>query len=243
MKNLFVLLTVVSVLAGCATAPDNSAALQARKDTIAAVSKVEIFYNGDDELVVIDAGGSGMAGMGGLFGPIGQLMAIGADAASKLSVAERAEARSKEFTAAVKGGTSPRTLNQQFAEKLATHIQATGREVKITPIPRAKGELAIAFPEVAVTPGYTALLVRITTGYGAVDALSSYRPTIVIEQSLKNVERRNVYFDIYKADIGEPNYMMYGTLLEQHVAAHEGLRQGLVAVADPVSRRMFAAKN
>lgn len=239
MKKLLALSTVIAMLVGCAAAPDNSA-LMARKEAVAAVSKVEIFYNGQDELAVIDRGGSSMTGMAGLFGPVGMLMALGADAGSKLTMAERAEARSKAFTAAVDQGTSPRTLNQQFAESLASRIRATGREVRLTPTKRISGDLSKStFPETQFTAGYTPLVVRITTGYGASDAMSMYRPIIVVEQSLKNGDPTRVHQNIYRSQRDEPSYMRYDSLLEQHAAAHEGLRQGLAAAVDPVYQRMF----
>jgi hypothetical protein len=87
VKRLISLLTIAVVLTGCATGPDK-AALQARKQALANITRMEIFYNGKDELAVVDGGGSSITGLGGLLGPIGLLAAVGADADSKHTLAE-----------------------------------------------------------------------------------------------------------------------------------------------------------
>lgn len=240
MKKLLASIIAAVVLSGCATGPDK-AALKAREDALAKISKVEIFYNGKDELVVIDGGGSSMTGMAGLFGPVGMLVALGADAASKLTLAERAEARSKEFTEMIGQGDSAQTLNRQFAEELANRIRAGGREVKTTPIQRKGGDLAISkMPDAQLTPGYAPLFLRITTAYGAKDALSSYRPVIVIDHALKQHDgETSVYQNTFSARDGEPTYMAYATLLSQSKEAHDGLRRGLLDAADKVYTSVF----
>lgn len=243
MKKLIALFSAAIVLAGCASGPDK-AALQARKEALATISKIEIFYNGKDELGVIDGGGSSMTGMAGLFGPIGLLVAVGVDAGSKLTLAERAEARSKEFTAMIGKSETAQTLNRQFAEELATRIRASGKEVKITPVQRIKGgDLASSkIPDIQFTPGYAPLFLRITTGYGAKDALSSYRPVIVIEQALKrDGQEKTLYQNTFTSPTDEPTYMAYSTLLERNKEAHDGLRRGMVNAADTVYKSMFVA--
>ena len=242
MKKLIALLTAAMVLAGCATGPDK-VALQARKDALEKIAKIEIFYNGSDELVVLDGGGSSMTGIAGLFGPIGLLVALGADASSKLTMAERAEVRSREFTVTVGKSGSEQTLNRQFAEELAAPMRAIGKEVKITPIQRIKdkdlGREEI--PDVQITPGYAPLILRITTGYVAKDALSSYRPIIVIEQALKrDGQEKPLYKNTFTSPIEAPSYMSYSTVLEKSKEAHNGLRRGMVSAADAVYKSIFA---
>lgn len=240
MKKTIALLTAALVLVGCAAGPDK-VALQARKEALAKISKVEIFYNGKDELAVIDGGGSSMTGMAGLFGPIGLLVALGADAGSKLTLVERAGARSKEFTAVIGKSETAQTLNRQFAEEVATRIRASGKEVKITPVGRFNGDLASSkIGDAEFTPGYAPLFLRITTGYGAKDALSSYRPVIVIEQALKrDSQEKTLYQTAFTSPTGEPTYMAYSTLLERNKEAHDGLRRAMINAADAVYKSMF----
>jgi hypothetical protein len=243
MKKLIALFTASIVLAGCAAGP-NKAALQARKEALATISKVEVFYNGKDELGVIDGGGSSMTGLAGLFGPIGLLVAVGADAGSKLTLTERAAARSKEFTTVIGKSETAQTLNHQFAEELAARIRASGKEVKITPIQRIKGGALASnrLPDAEFTPGYAPLFLRITTGYGAKDALSSYRPVIVIELALKrDSQAMTVYENTFTSPADEPTYMTYSTLLGRHREAHDGLRRGMVNAVDAVYKSMFVA--
>ena len=240
MKKLWALFIAALLLAGCASGPD-TAALDSRKTELATMPKIEIFYNDKDELVVMDGGGSSMAGLGGIFGPVGMLFALGADAASKLTLAERAEARSKEFSALVSKSETAQTLNRQFAEELATRIRAGGKEVKVTPVQRIKGDLGSAsMPDASFTAGYAPLVLRITTGYGAKDATSSYRPIIVIEQALKrDGQQKALYQNTFTSPGDEPNYMAYSSLLERNKEAHDGLRRGMVNAADAIYKSMF----
>lgn len=240
MKKLLGLLTVALLLVGCATKPD-TASLDSRRAALATMPKIEIFYNDKEELVVIDSGGSSMAGMAGIFGPIGMLVALGADAASKLTFAERAETRSKEFTALVGKSETPQTLNRQFVEELAARIRAGGKEVKVTPVQRIKGDLDSGnMPDASFTDGYAPLVLRITTGYGATDALSRYKPVIVVEQALKrDGQEKALYRSTFTSPADEPNYMAYSTLLERNKEAHDGLRREMVNAADLIYKSMF----
>lgn len=240
MKKLLALLTVVLLLAGCATKPD-TAALDSRRAALATMPKIEIFYNDKEELVVIDGGGSSMVGMAGIFGPLGMLAVLGADAASKLTFAERAAARSKEFTALIGKNETAQNLNRQFAEELAARIRGGGKEVKVTPIQRIKGDLGSGnMPDASFTDGYAPLVLRITTGYGATDALSRYRPIIVIEQALKrDGQEKALYQSTFTSPANEPNYLAYSSLLERHKEAYDGLRREMVNAADPIYRSMF----
>lgn len=240
MNKFIALFAVAIVLTGCAAGPDK-AALQTRKEALTTISKVEIFYNDKDELVVMDGGGSTMAGMAGIFGPVGMLVALGADATSKLTLAERAEARSKEFTALVGKSETAQTLNRQFAEELASRMRAGGKEVKVTPVQRIKGDLASAnMPNASFTAGYAPLVLRITSGYGAKDALSRYKPIIVIEQTLKrDGQEKALYRNTFTSPADEPTYMAYSSLLERNKEAHDGLRRAMVNAADAVYQSMF----
>lgn len=238
MEKLIPLFLVAAFAAGCATGPDK-AALQARKDATSKLPKIELLYNEQDELAVMDLGGSNMTGMAGLLGPIGLLVAVGVDAGSKLSMAERTEKRSKEFTAAVQKDSPALGLNKQFAEQLADRIRAGGREFKLTPTKRATGALAkMSTPDTPIDPDYAPLTVRITTGYGAKDATSSFQPLITVEYQLKKDEKV-VYQSSFVKRPGEPTYFTYGALLDQRVAARQGLAQGLTSSVDSIYRGLF----
>lgn len=239
MKKLIALISIAALAAGCATGPDK-AALQARKDATSKLPKIELLYNEQDELVVMDLGGSSMTGMAGLLGPIGLLVAAGVDAGSKLSMAERAEKRSKEFTTAVQKDAPAQGLNKQFAEQLADRIRAGGREVKVTPTKRAIGALSkMSTPDALVNPDYAPLIVRITAGYGAKDATSSFQPTITVEYQLKKDDKAIVYQSSYVKRPDEPTYFTYAALLDQPAAARQGLALGLTSAVDPIYRGLF----
>lgn len=240
MKKIIALISAVA-LVGCATnnGPDK-AALQARKDATNNLPKIELLYNEQDAFEVLDLGGSNMTGLSGLFGPIGMLVAMSVDAGSKLSMADRAEQRSKEFTAAIQKDSPQKGLNKQFAEQLADRIRAGGREVKVTPTKRAIGGLSkMSTPDAQASTDYAPLIVRITTGYGAKDATSSFQPLITIEYQLKKDEKTIVYQDSYVKRPEEPTYFTYGALLDQHIAARQGLTLGLTSGIDPIYRKLF----
>jgi hypothetical protein len=227
------------LLSSRGTGPDK-AALQARKDATNKLPKIELLYNEQDDLVVMDLGGSNMTGMAGLLGPIGLLMAAGIDASSKLSMAERTEKRSKEFTSVVQKNATGGGLNRQFAEQLASRIRAGGREVKVTPTKRAIGALSkMSTPDTQPSPDYAPLVIRITTGYGAKDATSSFQPFIDIGYQLKNAEKIVVYQSSYVKRPDQPSYFTYDALLTQHAAAREGLVLGLAGAVDSVYRGLF----
>ncbi len=162
------------------------------------------------------------------------------DATSKLSMAERTEKRSKEFTVAVQKDAPAPGLNKQFAEQLAERIRAGGREVKVTPTKRATGALSrMSTPDALINPDYAPLTVRITTGYGAKDATSSFQPMITIEYQLKQDEKVVVHQSSYVKRPDEPTYFTYGALLDQHAAARQGLTVGLTSAVDPIYRGLF----
>ncbi|MFX5793818.1 hypothetical protein ABTD98_22375, partial [Acinetobacter baumannii] len=69
--------------------------------------------------------------MSGAFGIFGLVAGLALDASSKLSFADRAAARSKEFTALLKDKGTP-DINAAQAEYLAGLIRKSGREVIVT---------------------------------------------------------------------------------------------------------------
>ncbi|MBT2334676.1 hypothetical protein J7E49_12260 [Variovorax paradoxus] len=240
LKKLTSLLAAAALLAGCA-ANISQPALQARQDATRSAAKVELIYNEEDQLIVTDGGGSGLTGFAGLLlGPIGALVALSIDTNSRMTMAARTDQRSKEFTAAVKNSGMVMTLNRQFAERLAARLRESGREVKLTPFMRATGQLAeMKVAELQPTHGYSTLILRITTAYGAADATSSFKPFISVEQLLRNEQQSVVHQTTHTADVTEPTYFLYEGLLKDTAGAHEGLKHGLDRIVQSAYAGMF----
>lgn len=238
MKTLVSLLAAAALLAGCATNTPEPAP-QVRHDATRSITKIELVYNAQDQLSVMDGGGSAIVGWAGVFGPVGTLVALGVEVGTRVTMASRIERRSKEFTAAVKNsGAMP--LNRQFAEQLAARLRTSGREVKLTPAARVDGELArMQVPGFQSTPGYSTLIVRVTTTYGAPDMTSSFRPFVAIEQSLRDEQQAVLHQTTHTSDLEEPAYLAYDGLLQDTAKAQDGLRQGLFRIVQPAYAGMF----
>ncbi|QFZ85352.1 hypothetical protein GFK26_22585 [Variovorax paradoxus] len=239
LKTLTSLLVAAALLSGCA-ANSVAPALQTRHDATRSIEKVEVIYNAQDQLIVTDGGGSGLTGFAGFFGPIAALLAISADTGSRMTMAARTDQRSKEFTAAVKNSGATMALNRQFAERLAARLRESGREVKLTPFMRATGEHAqMQVQELPPTPGYSTLILRITTSYGAADATSSFKPYVWVEQLLRDEKQSVVGQTLQVADVSEPTYLLYDGLLKDTAGAREGLKRGLDQIVQPAYVEMF----
>ncbi|MDQ0591346.1 hypothetical protein [Variovorax paradoxus] len=238
MKTLVSLLFSAALLAGCATSTPEPAP-EVGHDATRSITRIELVYNEQDQLSVMDGGGSAIMGWAGVFGPVGTLVALGVEVGTRVTMASRIERRSKEFTAAVKNsGAMP--LNRQFAEQLAARLRAGGREVKLTPAARVDGELArMQAPGFEPTPGYSTLLVRVTTTYGAPDMTSSFKPFVAIEQSLQDEQQAVLHQTTHTSDLEEPAYLAYDGLLQDTAKAQEGLRQGLAGIVQPAYAGMF----
>jgi len=239
LKTLTFLLVAAALLSGCAA---NSVAPvpQTRHDATRSIEKVEVIYNAQDQLIVTDGGGSGLTGFAGFLGPLAALLAISVDTNSRLTMAARTDQRSKEFTAAVKNSGATMALNRQFAEQLAARLRDSGREVKLTPFMRATGEHAqMQVQELQPTPGYSTLILRITTTYGAADATSSFKPYVWVEQLLRDEKQSVVGQTLQVADVSEPTYLLYDGLLKDTAGAREGLKRGLDQIVQPAYVEMF----
>ena len=239
LKALFFLLVAAALLSGCAT---NTAAPvpPTRHDVARSIEKVELIYNQEDQLIVTDGGGSGLTGFAGFLGPLAALVAISVDTNSRLTMAARTDQRSKEFTAAVKNSGVTMGLNRQFAERLAARLRDSGREVKLTPFFRATGEHAqMQVQELQPTPGYSTLILRITTSYGAADATSSFKPYVWVEQLLRDEKQSVVGQTLQVADLSEPTYLLYDGLLKDTAGAREGLKRGLDQIVQPAYVSLF----
>jgi len=239
LKALISLLVAAALLSGCATSTSQPA-LQTRHVATRSIEKVELVYNEEDQLIVTDGGGSGLTGFAGFLGPIGALLALSIDTNSRMTMAARTDQRSKEFTAAVKNSGATMALNRQFAERLAARLRDSGREVKLTPFMRATGQLAeMQVRELQPTPGYSTLILRITTAYGASDATSSFKPYVSVEQLLRNEKQSVVHQTTQISDVSEPTYFLYEGLLKDTAGAHEGLKQGLDRIVQQAYVGMF----
>lgn len=239
-KTLTVLLLTV-FLSGCAMSTTQIAA-QSHHAT-RTIDKIELIYNEADQLIVTDGGGSGLTGFAGLLGPIGAIVALTIDTSSRMGMTDRTDRRSKEFTAAVRSNGTPMSLNRQFAERLALRLRESGREVKVTPFLRAIGQAnEMRILELQPTPGYSTLILRITTAYSAADATSSFKPFVLIEQLLRNEQQEVVHQASSFADTPEPLYFTYDSLLKDTNAAHAGLKFGLDQVVQPAFASMFDDK-
>jgi hypothetical protein len=239
LNMLTLLLVAAALLSGCAT-NTSQPAMKARYEAARSIEKVELIYNEEDQLIVTDGGGSGLTGFAGLLGPIGAILALTIDTNSRMTMAARTDQRSKEFTAAVRNSGATMTLNRRFAERLAARLRDSGREVKVTPFMRATGQLAeMQVPELRPTPGYSTLILRITTAYGASDATSSFKPFVLVEQLLRNEQQAVVHQTSSFADVTEPTYFLYEGLLKDTAGAHQGLRQGLDRIVQPAYAGMF----
>jgi len=239
LKTLIFLLVAAALLSGCA-ANTVAPVLQTRNDATRSIEKVEVIYNAQDQLIVTDGGGSGLTGFVGFLGPIAALLALSVDTNSRMTMAARTDQRSKEFTAAVKNSGAPMALNRQFAERLAARLRHSGREVKLTPFMRATGETAqMQVQELQPTPGYSTLILRITTSYGAADATSSFKPYVWVEQLLRDEKQSVVGQTLQVADVSEPTYLLYDGLLKDTAGAREGLKRGLDQIVQPSYVAMF----
>lgn len=237
MKRVISLCTVTVMLAACA-----GGSKQAANEEPEPLShpRVEIVYNAKSELVVLDTGATGTIGLGGLFGPLGALVTIGVDIASRNSSMNQVESRSQRFQQAIVDSTGELTLHQEYAERLAEAMRATGREVKLTPSARATGAARkMELPGLTATPGYEVMLLRITTGYGAPSLTSNFRPVIGVDYALRDDKLEPVTWNSVTSNWGSTSYFSYDTLLKENKAAYEGLRQELFATVERVMRNDF----
>jgi hypothetical protein len=241
MKKILLGLGILALVSGCANnAPAPPSQKEIHQAAIRNIKNVEILYH-PDRYVVMDLGGSGGTGMGGLFGPIGMLVALGVDAGSKLTFAERAEARSKEFTAAVRASYPGRDLDAEFADKLADLLRKQGRTVSLTKIERPAGDplgIGAEYHAMHSSAADANVVLRITTGYGAASATSSYEPLIVVEYALVQNKRILVDGKISIND-GKKSYLTFPELLGNHKEAVDEISRILSAVAERADNNMF----
>jgi len=242
VQRIIAIFSILALLSACAApvAPD-LAQKKANQDAIRNIKNVEIFYH-DDQYAVVDLGGSSLAGLSGILGPIGLLAGLAADATSKLTVTERADARGKEFTESIHQHFPDQDLNLDFANQLAGLIQENGHTVKVVKIkrPQGKGLMSEKMPEgVPQEAGDTSVVLRITTGYGASSATADYRPLVMVEYALARDPDHILVHNEFTVKDGEKTYATYQGLLASDAEAREQLKTTLASLAPQVYKSMF----
>lgn len=237
MKRIIIFSTVAVMLVACA-----GRLKHATNEAPEPLShpRIEIVYNAKSELGVLDTGATPTVGLGGPLGPVGMLVTIGIDAASRNSSLNQVASRSQRFKQAVQDSSGELTLHEEYVERLADAMRATGREVKITPRERATGAARkMELAGLTATPGYEVMLLRITAGYGAPSLTSDFRPIIVVEYALRDDKLQPITWNSATSNRGSPSYFSYDTLLKENKAAYEGLRQELFATVGRVMNNDF----
>ena len=240
------------LLNGCASAPATKPVSQQelmRKD-IEQITKVEIFYH-PSEYAIVDLGGSDARGLAGAFGFFGLMAGLALDAGSKLTYQDRAEARSKEFTALMKDQGTP-DLNAIQAERLAELIRQSGREVVITSTKRPSQDLL----KMDVTPasgdqnasastsptndaGTARLILRVSAGYGAESAMAVYHSMVLTDAVLRDANgKRLITLRLEKQNSGE-TYRTFEGLKSSAPDAMAVLKKDALAQAEHVYEGTF----
>ena len=164
------------------------------------------FVRPSSPLILLRHSTTPTVGLGGLFGLVGVLVSIGVDAASRNNSINQVESRCKRFQQAVQDSNGELTLHQEYAERLAEVMRATGREVKLTPSDRATGGARkMELAGLTATPGYEVMLLRITAGYGAPSLTSDFRPVIVVEYALRDDKLQPLTWNSITSNRGSPS--------------------------------------
>ncbi len=235
MKKNYFLILFLSLLASCAFNKENKKSND--YNTISKITKIEIMYHNDD-FVIIDGGGSNITGLGSFLGPIGSIAEATAQIVSKSTVSDRASQRSKEFNNTILNNFPEINCSANFVNEFAKKLRENGKEVKITLIDRPHGEFDDSF-KIAPQDGYARIVFRITTGYGAETATSSFNPLIIneyifIDENNKVLASGNET----KKNFGE-SYFTYQGLLEAHKKAVITLQDGLLSTVDTIYKDAF----
>ena len=245
-KRWLAIFLLAALLAACASRGTQAVVQEAEADEALpelVYPRVEIFYESEPQLTVVDGGGSSWRGMAGGFGPVAALVALGAHVVSEATAPARVYERSKAFRAAVEedGGAK---LYEAYAEELARVLRAREREVKLTPIarPQGPGPRKLSVPGIALTPGFTALILRLSNGYGAPDLTSSYRPIVQVELQIQDDQGRYQTHNNFGSNYGEPTYFTFETLLKEHRAAYQGLQTALFKTVPWIADAHFPAR-
>lgn len=244
MKYFVSTLLTIALLSSCASQQVATPSLkEVNRVKVNSISKVEVFYH-EDIYSIIDLGGSGLSGLSGLFGPLGTLVGMTADSASKGTMKSRAETRSEEFTKYVlQDNTS--SLSYDFANALADKLKAEGKQVKVTKINRPMGDNSLVLSttsDITPTSDYARLILRITPGYGAQSATSSYQSLMLIETLLQDEYGGPISeYKVTKRNFSE-SYFTFAGLLSDHKKAFNDLKVGAISTTPSFYSGLFVTK-
>lgn len=247
MKTLLVsLLCASSILLGaCATPPPKltseqiaaqQRAEQELRNAIAAITKIEIFYPVEYryEVVLAQQASSGQSG----FGLLGALVNLAVDASQKGNY----QLRSDEFTQKIKALPGYTDIATDTVKKTAELLRGTGREVKISSMPAVKDDAALSLPKgISAAPEFGVLLVRPLHDLIAIDAYSSYKPTMTYEFKLQDSAGKAVWTDKVSLRREDISYATYLSLLEKTADAFSVLQKMSETVPSEMLKKLNSA--
>ena len=240
--RIWILCSVTFALGACATSPPKltleqiatqQRAEQELKNAIAAVTKIEIFYPVDFryDVVLAQNATSGQSG----FGLLGLVVNLAVDASQKGNY----EIRSNEFTRKVKALPGYTNIATDTVEKAATLLRDSGREVKISVMPNVKDDASLSLPKsVVVAPEYGVLLVRPLHDLIAMDAYSSYKPTVTYEFKLQDSAGKLIWTDKVSQRKEDVSYSSYSVLSEKIADAFSVLQKMSAAVPAELLKKL-----
>lgn len=255
-------LSVAMSLTGCATRPSDK---ELNRERIEQSGKVEIFYSGEEQVVMHVLGENTTRttiGLSGLLGPAGMLVALAGTYAANGAALDETMPRTRAFNEAIAPEIAAQDMNAEMAKRIATRLERMGKTVKLTQVPRLPGEKpglaraatqpasnrvggplgasslevsplaapvvqskpapVLALSGYSVTPGYTPLVLRVTTGYASPDAMSDFRSMAIVEYGLVDPRTGTYLVDGKLTSIDRPSgptYFTWTSLLENASAA------------------------
>lgn len=276
-------LSFAMCLTGCASRPSNK---ELNRERIEQSGKVEIFYSGEEQVVmhVLGENTSRTAiGLSGLLGPAGMLVALAGTYAAHSAALDETMPRTRAFNEALALEIAAQDMNAEMAKRMATRLERMGKTVKLTQVPRLPGEKpglaraetrqpasnraggplgastlevssmaapvaqskrapVLALSGYSVTPGYTPLVLRVTTGYVSPDALSDFRSLAIVEYGLVDPQTGTYLVDGKLTSIDRPHgptYFTWANLLENASAARSQIRKSLFETGEALPALMF----
>ena len=156
------------------------------------------------------------------FGLLGLVVNLAVDASQKGNY----EIRSNEFTRKVKALPGYTNIATDTVEKVAMLLRDSGREVKISVMPNVKDDASLSLPKsVVVTPEFGVLLVRPLHDLIAMDAYSSYKPTVTYEFKLQDSAGKLIWTDKVSQRKEDVSYSSYSVLSEKTADAFSVLQK------------------
>ena len=134
-------LSLAISLTGCATRRPTDKELN--RERIEQSGKVEIFYSGEEQVVMHVLGENttrASIGLSGLLGPAGMLVAFAGTYAANSAALDETMPRSRAFKEALAPEIAAQDMNAEMAKRIATRLERMGKTVKLTQVPRLPGE-------------------------------------------------------------------------------------------------------